>query len=405
VKSYAHLISAGVAFVILMVGIFSFDAYAKSLEQRYINSLAKLDLSQFANGSALQLAALHQPDLLPLYGSSEITLLKTPYEASTFFRNYPTGFMVFDIANMGASSLTIAQALASLGPDLKDKKVVISITPSTATMGPLGGVNADNYTGNFSLLHANELAFSPYLSFQLKKQAASRMLTFPETLKTDPLLHFTLSRLASDSPGDRALYFIAWPLGELQTAIIRLLDHRAVVSYVLRRSLDPAVQQTPQTIDWAALQKTALAEQQQHSDSNPYGVDNSRWDQIRGLLANPLPTGSRDAAFVNSLQSATEWVDLDIELQVLDELGAKALILSRPMNVQLWEGLGVSEHAQNFYYQKLSEVVDPYHLLLINFRQYGTDKYFSIDMASHTSREGWIYVDQALDDFYHGRIQ
>ena len=75
------------------------------------------------------------------------------------------------------------------------------------------------------------------------------------------------------------------------------------------------------------------------------------------------------------------------------------------MNIQIWETLGVSEQAQNSYYQKLHAVVDPYHMPLIDFQQYGNDEYFSIDMASHTSREGWIYVDQTLDAFFHGPLQ
>jgi D-alanine transfer protein len=405
VRHFPHLISSAVAISILISTSALFGTYAQNLEQHYINALATQDLSQFANGSALQRAALHQPDLLPLYGSSEITLLKTPYEASTFFEKYPTGFMVFDIANMGASTLTIAQALAALGPDLRGKKVVVSFTPSTATMGPLGGVNNDNYTANFSILHANELAFSPYLSMALKHQTALRMLDFPDTLKTDPLLHFAIDRLAGVSPIDRFIYYLAWPLGELQTAAIRLQDHRAVVSFVFRRTLAPQVQRVPESPDWAKLINTARAEQQKHSDSNPYGVDNSRWAQIQALFNNPPPPGTKDATFVGNIQAAKEWADLDITLQVLQELGANPLILARPMNVQLWEALGVSGQAQNSYYQKLHAVVDPYHVPLINFQQYGTDKYFSIDMASHTSREGWIYVDQTLDAFYHGLIQ
>ncbi|MCL4529696.1 MAG: D-alanyl-lipoteichoic acid biosynthesis protein DltD [Chloroflexi bacterium] len=404
-KRSPHLISAAAAFLFCIIAAAGFNYYAQSLEQRYINTLNTLDLSQFANGSALQRAAIKQPDLLTLYGSSEITMLNTKYEASTFFAKYPTGFAVFDVANMGASNLTIAQSLAALGPDLRGKKVVISFTPSTVTMGPGGGVNADNYNANFSDLHANELTFSPYLSIKTKHEAALRMLNFPDPLKNDPLLDFALNNLANDSPANQVLYYLSWPLGRLQIAMIRLQDHRAVVSFMFRRLLKPDVKRTPSNIDWTSLVAAARAEQIKQSDSNPYGIDNSRWPQYKALMSDPLPTGSRDAAFMQHVDEALDWQDLDIMLQVLQELGAKPLILARPMNVQIWETLGVSEQAQNFYYQKLHSVVDPYHVPLVDFHQYGTDKYFSIDMASHTSREGWIYVDQTLDAFFHGRIQ
>ncbi len=75
------------------------------------------------------------------------------------------------------------------------------------------------------------------------------------------------------------------------------------------------------------------------------------------------------------------------------------------MNVHLWEALGVSEQAQNIYYGKLNKIVNRYHMPLVDYQQYGTDIYFSIDQSSHTSREGWVYVDQILDSFYHGQLQ
>ncbi len=399
-----HLTASLTAILVFVIAAAGFQAYAVSLEQRYINTLAAMDLSQFAHGSALQRAAFNQADLLPIYGSSEVTLLETPYQAPTFFEQYPTGFMVFEVADMGASSLTIAQSLAAIGPDLRGKKVVISFTPSTVTMGPNGGVNADNYDANFSDLHANEFAFSPSLSGALKKQMAQRMLDFPETLTDDPLLHFAVDNLAADAPQNHLLYELSWPLGELQISLIRLQDHRAVVSFILRRSLKTEVARQPKTIDWQGLVKTAQSQQKLESNSNPYGVDNTRWRQIQDLVKDPLPPGSRDSEFIQSVQNAREWGDLDLALQVLHEMDAKPLIMGRPMNVLLWEALGVSESAQDTYYTRLHAVVDPYQMPLIDFAQYGTDKYFSIDMASHTSRKGWIYVDQTLDAFYHGLI-
>jgi len=100
-----------------------------------------------------------------------------------------------------------------------------------------------------------------------------------------------------------------------------------------------------------------------------------------------------------------EWTDFKILMEVLRESGAQPLILSRPMNVRLWEALGVSQQAQNTYYTKFQEAVAPYHMQVMDFRQYGTDIYFSIDDGSHTSRAGWIYINQALNDFYHGQLR
>ncbi len=400
-KQRIHLDAAIIAFIIVILALIGFDMYARSLEQRYVNALAPLDLTQTINGIAVQRAALYQSDLLPVYGSSEITMIDTQYEAEKFFATYPTSFTVFQVANLGAASLTMAQDLAALGPDLRGKKIVISFSPATFTMSELP---QDYYAGNFSPLHAYEMIFSPYLSSALKSDAAKRMLDFPATLQNDSFLDFAIIQLTSTSRANRTLYDLSWPLGELQIMTMRLQDHANVISYLYSHPVNPDVQKIPQKIDWSADFSAALAEQKQHTLNNPLGIEDDRWWFYQHVLTNPVPAGSEDTRFINRVEHHLEWTDLDILLHVLQELGAQPLILSRPMNVPIWEAQGVSEQAQNIYYVKLNEMVNQYHMPLVDYQQYGTDIYFSIDQGAHTSRYGWIYVDQTLDEFFHGNL-
>ncbi len=401
-RSTPHLNAAIISILLLALAMIGFNIYAQSLEQRYVNVLAPLNLNQTINGIALQRAALYQPDLLPVYGSSEITLLDTSYDAEKFFASYPTGFTVFQVANLGAASLTTAQDLAALGPDLRGKKIVISFSPATFTMSQLP---ADYYAGNFSPLHAYGMIFSPYLNMTLKIGAAKRMLNFPATLKNDPFLQFALIEMTRPSRVNRLLYYMSWPLGELQIMTMQMQDHAEVVFYIWSHPIDPKVTKSSQTIDWPTAFSSALAEQKQHTRSNSLGIEDSDWWWYQHVVTNPIPAGSEDKAFINRVKSHPEWTDLDILLQVLKGLGAQPLILSRPMNVHLWEALGVSEGAQNTYYAKLQKTVNRYHMPLVDYQQYGTNIYFSIDQGAHTSRYGWVYVDQTLDEFFHNTLR
>jgi D-alanine transfer protein len=377
-----------------------FDLYARSLETRHVSELANTELPQIPDGSALQRAALARSELLPIYGGSEVVVQDIPSAASRFFRTYPTGFTVFTVARAGASFLTIAQELAALSPDLRGKKIVISFTPS-AFYTP--EINAVYYRGNFSRLHANELVFSPYLSMNLKQMAARRMLNFPDTLENDPLLKYGLGTLAGTSGLNQSLYYLIWPLGEFQTALFRLQDHADAVSFILSHGESRVpVSYTPASIDWKAALTTAHAEQFARTLNNPYGVDDLVWTDYRSQHQLPAVPGSLDQDFIQSVNGAKEWGDLEILLELLKELGAKPLIMGRPMNAQLWEAFGVSRQAQNTYYSKLQHVVDSHQFPLVDFQQYAEDKYFSTDGASHSSPEGWIYVDQALNAFYQG---
>lgn len=401
-KQSPHLIAGMAAILISVIAAVCFTLYSQSVELNYVNSIAPLNLQQTVSGLALQRAGLQKPDLLPMYGSSEVTLLETEYQADKFFKNYPTGFTVMEIANLGASSITMAQDLGALGPDLKDKKIVISFSPATFTMGKLP---PEYYAGNYSQLHAYETLFSPHLSTSLKAMIANRMADFPDTYKNDPFLSFVIFQLMGKSRIHNVIYYLSWPLGRLQIEILRLQDHAAVMSYLSSNPINPNTTRVSRNIDWSATHSQALAEQKLHSANNPLGVEDNKWWVYANLLSNPIPPGSGDKRFTEHVLSHAEWSDLDILLQVLKQLGAQPLLLSRPINEHLWIAKGISEQAQDTYYEKLNATVAPYHFTLVDYKQYATDIYFSIDLGAHTSREGWVYVDQTLDDFYHGRIR
>jgi len=319
-----------------------------------------------------------------------------------FFRKYPTGFTVFQVAKPAANSLTIAQAVAALGTDLKGKKIIISFTPALFQVPML---DTDYYTGNFSRLHAYEFIYHPGLTWELKHRAALRMLDYPETLQSDPLLSFSIQTLARDSFADPFLYYSTFPLGRFFLAGIRLQDHVAALKDLSQRKISPFVYKKEGEIGWNHYFKKALKEQIPLSNNNPYGIDNRYWEeQYQSLFTQPILPASADEEFLTNLKNAKEWTDLQILLQVLKESGAEPLLLSRPLNRPFLEALGISPEAQKVYYQKLSQTVLPYGFLLVDFQELDHLTHFSVDRTSHPGLLGWIYVNRAIDDFYHNRL-
>ena len=397
-----HLVPALIAILLVTVMLLGGVIYAQSLERRYVHALATLRLDLNLQGSALQKEAFRQPDLLPVYGSSETTDYSTDYSAQEFFRAYPTGFATFEVGGGGMSCLNIAQQIAAIGPDIRGKKVIISFTP---TMFQKEMVITEEYAFLFSRLHANELIFSPYLSLAVKQAAAQRMLAYPTTLDKEPLLHFTLDKLAHDSLFNRALYYLVWPLGRLWTLVLELQDHWETTKLIWAQGdLMPVVTRQPAAIDWPALVAKAEQEQIPYANNNPFGFDNKIWlkkfsDQI--MYKSP----DADGVVMAQLQQSAEWIDLEILLQVLKELDAQPLLLSRPINATYWEEMGVTAAARQTYYNKLRQLAASYNIPVVDFQEHEYDKYFSIDSVSHTSRKGWVYVNKTLDDFYHGILR
>jgi D-alanine transfer protein len=406
-KPTPHLTAALISLVAFMASLVGFNYYAQALELRDVNALAPMNLTQMQNGDALQRAALQKPDILMMYGSSELTLLPTPYQANQFFAKYPTGFTVVDVASLGVLSVTLAQEFAALGPDLRGKKIVLSIMPGSFFINKKYFIenNPDHdFAMNFSPLRTYETIFSPYLSFGIKNQISSSLLIYRDTIRSDPFLLFALTHTSKTSIRNRILYYLIWPLGELQTEILRFQDHFEVILYIWTHPIDPNVQKVSQSIDWDTTHENALAEQIQNTTSNSYGVENFMWWYFK-RISLPEPTGSNNDLYRKNLLNSQEWTDFKILLIVLQQLGAKPLIISRPLNVPLWEVMGVTENTQDIFYDKLHSVADPFKMPLIDLRQYDQDKYFSIDQGSHTSRDGWVYVDQILDAYYHGQLQ
>jgi len=397
-----HLFPALATLLILGGFLAGGSLYARQVEQKNVNVLAPARPKQAVFGSALQEAAFRQPDLLLIYGSSEVYMEEDEDSASQFFRSYPTDFTVFEVATAGVTSLELAENLAALGPEIKGKKIVISFTPDMFTRDQ---VRATAYAGDFSRLHAYELVFSPYLSYALKQHLAQRMLDYPDTLAKDSLLEFAMKQLARQSRLSIFMYYLSLPAGQLQTQVIRLQDHWAVLNWIHSHptALLPA-ERRPKAIDWKAEMERAQKLQVELTSSNGYGIDETLWKtKYQASLARKVVPHSLNNYFVHEVANSKEWEDFDILLSVLKETGAQPLILSRPLNGTIWNAMGVSESARQFFYDSLQKAVQPYGFPLVDFSDQDTNRFFSIDLSSHTSRLGWVYIDQALDNFYHGR--
>ncbi len=399
---YAHLIAMLVAMLLMAMALIAGQMYAEALENSYVHALAPAHATLTYKGSALTRAALQQPDLLPVFGGSEALSQRSQYQASSFFSKYPTGFETFEVAQAGAASLLTAEVIASLGPAVRGKRIVITFTPADFAVKQ---ANSTYYAGLFSSLHAYELAFNAQLSFGTRQAAAKRMLQYPDTLQKDQFLRFTLQHLASDSSLDHLMYGLSWPLGRLQTWILELQDHFQAVSFILSHpELDPDVTRQSTTIDWIRLATQARREQMRHSNNNPYGFDNQVWLQQFAPRFKLRSDGSGDQRYLSSLNHSAEWGDLDILLQALTELGAHPLLLGRPISRAYYEAIGVSSAAQQAFYDRMHQIAARYHVPVVDFANFGNDKFFVTDSASHTSREGWVYVDQVLDEFFHGTL-
>jgi D-alanine transfer protein len=395
-----HLFSALVGLLLLAAALAGGQAYAQLVERRYIYSIAPVPFRQKYEGSALQREALRHPDLLVVYGSSEVDIAD-PFSLGRIFRLYPTGFAPFVVGGAGAESLIYLQRLAATEGDLRGKKVVISLSPQFFTAPAYW---AQAYDANFSRLDAYETAFSTEFSFALKQRLARRILNYPNALNKDPLLKFALETLVDKSPWGAWLYYSLLPLGRLQILILELQDHWATLNFIGDQDhLDPVVPRRQAQLNWDTLLSHADQSYLQRSDSNPFGFENSQWQKY-GSKWISSKNSLTDDKFLRALNQSRGWTDLALLLHVLKEAHARPLILSIPFPGRYMDYLGVSFAARQVYYQRLNEVVESYGMPLEDFEAYDEDDNFQIDPNGHLSSRGWIFYAEAIDAFYNDQL-
>jgi D-alanine transfer protein len=393
-----HLFPALIACGFVAAILFAGRTIAIHVEQSTISATAPKAFSLKNQGLAFQRAAARAPDVLLLYGSSEM-MMGVPDRASAFFRTAPTGFQVSPVGKAGTTSMIILQNIGALGSDLHGKKLAISLSPVWfwGVMRPFW------YEGNFSLIAASKLAFDSVLDFELKREIASRMLEFPRTLEKNPLLEFALRRLASGRPLDRIAFYMLWPLGKIQNAILDLQDHFAALIYV-RRETKPAPARHPKMLDWPKLIARAGEQEPADSDENKTGKASGSKEQT--------VAGSRDEWFRESVNEAREWGDFELLLRTLARIDARPLLLSMPLDGHYYDQASVSRSVRECYYQRMRELARRYNFALVEFEEHDEDPAFldhGVPQAKpmqglHLAAKGWMFYNRVLDDFFHGRV-
>ncbi len=332
-------------------------------------------------GMALQRAAFEQPDLLPIYGSSELER-SVPDRASIFFKSEPTGFAVFPVGKAGTTCINIQQKLASVGSAARGRKAVILISPGWFFAA---GIEGRFYEGNFSIQQASALIFNKRLSAGLKHDTAIQLLRRPSTLAKNPTLDFAVHRLAAGGRVNRLLYDLALPLGKVQDEIYRAQD-ACEVATLGRRQPPFIVSYEPERLPWPKLLADSAA-----------GAH--RTDKLERVWPTTEPF--TDSGFRQVMSSAQEWTDFDLLLRTVDELRIDPLLVCIPPDATYFKEQGICRKTLHQFLHRLKEVSRHHNGQLVTFEDHLDDPAFFLDHHDHLSLKGWMYVNQAIDAFFH----
>jgi len=345
-------------------------------------------------GRLLQQEAMDIPGVLPIYGSSEMSMINDYHPAKVLTPE--TGVTPFLIGKGGSQTIIHVLNLASL-QDLKGKKIAIFLTPQW--FGP-GGIPQSTFEGNFSALHAYEVLFSDDLSPSLKRQIAERILNFPGAYKDFPYLKKMLEDEESSNFKAEVKRTVNWLPARMEYSALEVQDFFKMRLQVENLSDDKVAKYSnketnPPAIEWDKLREEAKAKAIESTDNNPFGMDNTFYQEY--LI--PRLKEKKDADKNDILSSSPEYDDLKLLIQVLKEKEAKPLFVIIPMNGRWYDYSGLKRSERELCYQKLATLVQEEGYPLADFSSHEYEDYYLKD-PWHLAWKGWVDVDQKLYEFY-----
>jgi D-alanine transfer protein len=409
--------AAILALTIVVVGARGSQIYAQSLAAHYVRALATADLPIKYLSLTFQRAALTEADVLPVYGSSELYWANDPRRAPQFFQSAPTGFSVFAVGHAGTSDLLFLQTFAALGADLRGKSLVVE--DSAVWFYNPTAVPWDQYGGNFSPEIASMFLFDSPVSLDVREAGAWRMLDFPSTLQGDDLLRAATESLADPSLPHLLAYYALYPAGWIESWVRQVQDAGQTIAFIRSNpDLQPDPPRQARPVNWSAELQAASAQAKSQSTNNPFGISDEGFhvlkanvdlSEVYSALAlycfdKTNRTGAvygYPAAWESTMRSSLAWGDLQLEIEVLRELGAHPLVVGLPLDGAYDDYTPISQPARQDLYNLYRATTADGGVATVDLSGFDEDSFFLHDPLDHLSPRGWVFVDRALDIFWH----
>jgi len=411
------LVAALIALALTVAGTVAVQWHAYHLAVRYIGTVGELETDVKWRTLTLQRAAAEDSRVILMYGSSELFGEQgSGYRGPVYFNSHSVGLALFAVGDDGLSDLSFFQMVAGLGTAIRGKPVVISDTWSRFFLAE--GTPADAYSHHFSPEIAFTFAFASPISMDIRRAGARRMLQYPSTLASYPVLRSALEAISVDSLSGMVEYYALWPAGTAQLWAFQVQDAVDTILYLRSLTLpQPAVKPKAGPIDWRSTIANATQFTRDRAAQNPFGF----WDETYTryiALDGGYPErksnycagrNNRDGSYYpypseteTRIKSSQAWTDLAITMGVLTELGSNALFIAEPLPGAYWDYSPYSRRLRQAYYDQFNQVGNRNGASVLDLEQFDDQAYFLSD-PNHYSPRGWAFVDTALYLILRGR--
>lgn len=393
VRRHTALKAGAIALILCAALILTAQAALGSWTLRYLDRLAPEGEDEVVKGLALTRAALNRPDYLVALGSSELTF-QDQFHAARLFNDKPTGFGLLAVGAGYRQSIHNFLVLAALGKDLEGKRLVLFVSP-TWFAKPMSD---KAYQKNYSSLQAYGFIEDKALSPRLKQRAAKRLLQLGSPATDDPLLRNALEAEASQTPAAHLEELAAEPFLRLSLAHQEFKDRLDLTRLIVNKHLQTGPRWThPDGIDWPRLRQSADVAYAPHAGNNVFGMNRDFYRKF----VEPKLAQIQNSATAETWQETPEYDDLQLVLDALQELKARPLFISLPVNGTYDDFRGHPAADRHAYYAKVRRQIEAAGFPVADLTDHENDPGYHND-PWHQGWRGSLDIAQVIDAFYHG---
>lgn len=368
--------------------------YDARVKDSYYGEIGNLYASTAKNqGIILQQISANSGDNLLIFGSSELGSVLQPFHPAYFFAGKKDGFQVNLIGRGYSQSLIHAINIGALGEDLKGGKVVLIISPQWFSEG---GLEPANFNMNFSEQQFYSFMQNTSIDKSLKLKVAGRVkelagqdslfentLLYSELYTRDNILSNTALALSAPYYG---LNYYLFSIKDKINAQKTLNDSRESVMIPKDSSI----------LNWEKEKEDAVLAGKSQANNNEFLIENKYYDTNIKNKVDSLKGSMK----LSSYSSSPEYGDFRLLLDICKSEGIKPLIVSVPVNGRWYDYCGFDKSKRQEYYNNIKQIVASYDFDIADFSGYEYEDYFLKD-TMHLGWKGWVYVDEAIDRYYH----
>ena len=363
---------------------------------------SKAQLNQFAVnpgsmanfvGYSIKNQAFANPNYLPILGSSELEKFD-PFHPSVFSEKYKTSYTPFLVGQPGTQSLPLFFYTNSVANQLKDRKMVVIISPQWFTPR---GIPADALSAFVSKGEVYTWLNNADPKQETTRLLAGRLLQFPD-FNNDLIIKDSLKSLKKGkaiSTVNKLAIQIAdrfWHKEDITFSYFNTLLNEQSNQESMIKSLAKSL---PNKLNYDDLDDAAYQAGQKMADNNPYNIKNSVWSKnLKPNLAH-----YKDSQQKTSYLASPEYADFQFLLNEFAQNKNDVEFIIQPVNGAWINYTGLSSDMMQKFAEKIRYQLESQGFNHITDLTPVQDQPYYLGDTIHLGYRGWADVDGAISTF------